>query len=210
MPPVAAAEQTVRVGSLLVVTGPPGAGKSSVARVLADSADRSVLVEGDAFFGFLASGAVEPWLPESKEQNTVVTRAAASTAGQFANGGYTTVYDGVVGPWFLPTFAAATGLDHLDYVMLLPSVETCVQRVASRRDHGFTDEPATRKMHSEFARAEIADRHVLRELADDVGEVEALVQAALSSGRLRYEARAGVGLGDEADRPTPRTARPRR
>lgn len=53
------------MGSLLVVTGPPGAGKSSVARILADSFDQSVLVEGDAFFAFLARGAIEPWLPES-------------------------------------------------------------------------------------------------------------------------------------------------
>jgi dephospho-CoA kinase len=45
------------MGSLLVVTGPPGAGKSTVARILVDRAERSVLVKGDAFFGFLASGA---------------------------------------------------------------------------------------------------------------------------------------------------------
>src|ERR1700730_3526544 len=109
------------VGSLLVVTGPPGAGKSSVARVLADAAYESVLIEGDAFFGFLASGAIEPWLPASNDQNTVVTKAAASAAGAFATGGYTAVYDGVVGPWFLPTFGAATGLDRLDYAILLPS-----------------------------------------------------------------------------------------
>lgn len=53
-------------------------------------------VEGDAFFAFLARGAIEPWLPESKEQNEVVTRAAASAAGRYAAGGYLTVYDGVV------------------------------------------------------------------------------------------------------------------
>ena len=39
-----------RVSSLLVVTGPPGAGKSSVAQALAEKFERSVLVEGDAFF----------------------------------------------------------------------------------------------------------------------------------------------------------------
>ena len=138
------------MGSLVVVTGPPGAGKSIVAQALAHAAEHSVLVEGDSFFGFLASGAVDPWLPASHDQNTVVTRAAAAAAGAFALGGYATVYDGVVGPWFLSIFGAATHLDHLDYVILLPLVDICVRRVATRRDDGFTDEAATRKMHAEF------------------------------------------------------------
>lgn len=120
------------MASLLVVTGPPGAGKSTVARVLAERFDPSVLVEGDAFFAFLARGAIPPWLPESNEQNEIVTTAAASAAGRYSAGGYTTVYDGVVGPWFLPTFVAATGLNRLDYVVLQPSVERCLDRVATR------------------------------------------------------------------------------
>lgn len=81
----------VDVGWLLVVTGPPGAGKSAVAEVLSRNGAHSVLIEGDAFFGFLASGAIEPWQPESNDQNTIVTRAAASAAGAFASGGYATV-----------------------------------------------------------------------------------------------------------------------
>jgi hypothetical protein len=86
------------MGTLLVVTGPPVAGKSTVACMVADTAEHSVLVEGDALFGFLASGAIEPWLPDSHAQNEVVTRAAAAAAGHFAGGGFTTFYDGVVGP----------------------------------------------------------------------------------------------------------------
>lgn len=175
------------MGTLLVVTGPPAAGKSTVAQVLVRAAERSVLVEGDSFFAFLATGAVEPWLPESNEQNTVVVKAAASAAGTFTRGGYTTIYDGVIGPWFLPTFAAATGLDRLDYVMLLPRVETCVQRVLTRRHHDFSDEAATRKMHAEFASARIADRHVLRDPPNEVAEVSALIESARSTGQLTYD-----------------------
>ena len=187
MPP--GVEENRSVGSLLVVTGPPGAGKSSVARILADAATHSVLIEGDAFFGFLASGAIEPWLPASNDQNTVVTKAAASAAGAFAIGGFTTVYDGVVGPWFLPTFGAATGLEHLDYAILLPSVEVCVQRVATRPDHGFTDEAATRRMHAEFVRARVDDRHVLRNPSGDATSVAELIESARQAGELTHAIR---------------------
>lgn len=172
------------MGSLLVVTGPPGAGKSTVARVLADRASRSVLVEGDAFFGFLAGGVIEPWRSESEDQNATVMKAAATAAGVFAVGGFTTVYDGVLGPWFLPTFSAATALDRLDYVILLPSVDVCIRRVATRPNHGFSDEAVTRKMHVEFDRALIDDRHVLRDPPEGVDDVARLIELARETGRL--------------------------
>jgi hypothetical protein len=105
---------------LVVVTGPPGAGKSTVARALADKLDRSVLVAGDAFFGFLARDAVAPWLPAAHRQNEVVVQAAAAAADRFVAGGYNTVYDGVIGPWFLADFAAGAAVGHLHYVVLLP------------------------------------------------------------------------------------------
>jgi predicted ABC-type ATPase len=179
------------VSSLLIVTGPPGAGKSTVASVLAERFERSALVEGDAFFAFLRRGAIAPWLPGSKEQNEAVTQAAGAAAGRFASGGMVTVYDGVVGPWFLPVFAAATGLDRLDYVVLLPAVERCVERVRTRTGHGFGDEAATRKMHREFATAQVDDRHVLADPPEGAAAVADLVETSLAAGELAF----GTGPG---------------
>ncbi len=174
------------VGSLVVVTGPPGAGKSIVARILADRAERSVLVEGDVFFGFLRRGAIKPWLPESHRQNDVVTRAAASAAGRYASGSYATVYDGVVGPWYLQTFAAATDLTQFEYVILMPSVERCLEQVATRRGHSFNDASATRHMHAEFARADVDGRHMLFDPPGRPEEVADVVEAGCRNGLFTY------------------------
>jgi predicted ABC-type ATPase len=171
---------------LVVVTGPPGAGKSTVAHALADSFERSVLVVGDAFFEFLARGAIAPWLPAAHGQNEVVIRAAAAATGRFASGGFITIYDGVLGPWFLADFTAEAALDHLHYVILLPSVERCVDQVANRVGHGFTDEEATRHMHRQFAQADIDQRHVLADLPASPTETAAEIARRVQAGTLRY------------------------
>jgi cytidylate kinase len=171
---------------LLVITGPPGAGKSTVARDLAGRFEPSVLVEGDAFFGFLARGRIDPWLPESNEQNKAVTAASATAAATFVTAGYFTVFDGIVGPWFLSTFVAASGLGDLDYAVLLPTVDACVERVGSREDHDFDDAAATRKMHHEFSRGEIDPRHVFVDPPTGADAVADLVYEARQQGRLTY------------------------
>jgi hypothetical protein len=59
-------------------------------------------VEADSFFRFVRSGYLEPWLPESHTQNVTVMQAVASAAAAYADGGSTTVVDGIVSPkWFL-------------------------------------------------------------------------------------------------------------
>ncbi len=180
-------------GSLLIVTGPPGAGKSTVASLLAASVSPSVLVEGDRFFGFLATGAIPPWLPESHDQNHVVTEAMALATGRFVSGGYFTVFDGVMGPWFLPTFVRMLGLEasetvhSIEYVILMPTVEQCIEHVRDRVGHAFTDEPATRKMHLEFASAPIDPRHVLVPGPMSAHDVVAEIDARRHAGSLRLD-----------------------
>ena len=118
----------------------------------------------------------------------MVLRAATAAAGDFVRGGYTVLYDGIVGPWFLPLFAAATGLDRLSYVVLLPPEETCLARVAGRSGHGFTDADATRRMHRELAAGDVAERHVLRTPAGPPAEVARSILDRLADGSLRYAA----------------------
>ena len=175
-----------------MVTGPPGAGKSTVAALLVETFDTAALVPGDAFFAFWRRGAIMPWLPEAHEQNAVITRAAAAAAGAFAAGGCPVVYDGVVGPWYLPLFAeevAHQGVDvgaELHYAVLLPPLERCQQRVADRARHGFTDAAATARMHADFAGAEVEDRHVLTDLPGRPGDVVDLVLQRYADGALRH------------------------
>jgi cytidylate kinase len=148
------------VPDLIVVSGPPGAGKTTVATALARLFDPSALVSGDHFYGFIDQGYIDPWTCAAQRQNEVVTQAAGAAAGRLAQG-YTVVYDGVIGPWYLEEFRVATGLPGLHYAILLPSEAQCLERVQSRSGHGFTDQQATRHMYRQFTAARLDPRHVL-------------------------------------------------
>jgi len=180
----------VLVSELLIITGPPGAGKSPVARSTVERFDHSALVQGDAFFGFVARGYIDPWLPESHEQNTVVTEAAARATAAFAKGGFTTVFDGMVGPWFLPTFLEITEVPRVHYAVLLPSAETCVARVLGRADHGFREEAATRDMHASFASAAVDPPSVI-DADPEVGVVVEEVLRRYETGMLAHPTEGG-------------------
>ncbi|WP_204249108.1 AAA family ATPase [Nocardia arizonensis] len=96
---------------MTILTGPPGAGKTTVAeRLAADAAVPTAHLTTDLFYRSIRSGFVLPYLPEAHRQNEVVIAAIVGTVVTFARGGYDVVVDGIVGPWFLPPFRAATEL----------------------------------------------------------------------------------------------------
>ncbi|MGY1845354.1 hypothetical protein [Modestobacter sp. SYSU DS0875] len=174
------------MADLLVVTGPPGSGKSTVAPLVAAAFETAALVPGDSFFAFWSRGFVDPWLPEARAQNELVLRAAGAAVGTLVAGGCPVVYDGVLGPWLLPAFADAAGLPQLHYAVLLPSLATCLARVAGRAGHGFTDPGAAAHMHAEFTRADIATRHVLASSSDDPQQLARLLLDRYRDGALSH------------------------
>ncbi|GAB3559411.1 ATP-binding protein [Arthrobacter alkaliphilus] len=173
------------MNGIIVVTGPPGSGKSTVAGLLADSFETSAVVEGDRFFGFLRQGYIPPWLPEAHAQNTAVIEAAAQAAGRLARHS-DVVYDGVVGPWFIKTFLAHTGLEEVHYVILLPPLAVCLERVKTRTHHGFTDIDAAEHMWRDFDQSIIEDRHRFISPGADPEETASQIAALASNGRFTY------------------------
>ena len=119
--------------STLFVNGPPGSGKSTVAQLLAEESPRGVRLPGDAFWHFIV-GHTPPGLPEAEEQNRIVIEALASAAVAYDLGGYEVFVDAVVRPTYLDIFLAAYARRPLDQVVLMPSLETAVERARARAD----------------------------------------------------------------------------
>jgi cytidylate kinase len=172
------------VGDLIVVTGPPGAGKSTVGPILASQFEPSALMAGDQFLALIVRGYLAPWTSAAHHQNQVVVEAAAAAAGRLARGGYTVVYDGVLGPWFVSAFQDAASVPVMHYVILLPPEELCLERVRGRAEHEFRDEEATRHMYRDFATAAVHPRHVHAGTADATS-IAAWVGERVQDGSLR-------------------------
>jgi hypothetical protein len=98
------------------------------------------------------------------------------------------VYDGVLGPWLLPTFVRGTGLSDIHYVILLPPLEVCLERVQARVGHGFSDPLVTRDLYEQFANAAVERKHLITEPSDHPAELAELISRQLDDGRFRYSA----------------------
>jgi chloramphenicol 3-O-phosphotransferase len=141
------------MSQIVIVSGPPGAGKSTVCDLLCERYDRTVHLETDDAYGWIRMGYVPPWKPESTRQNMTVSRAAARAATAFAEEQYGVFIDGVVGPMHLPVYVdelAKAGVP-IHYVVLLPTVDVVIKRAASRdKQIAGAEEDMFRRVHTMF------------------------------------------------------------
>ncbi|NJN51227.1 MAG: AAA family ATPase [Gammaproteobacteria bacterium] len=135
--------------TVVVISGPPGAGKSTLAATLAERCATGVHLHSDDFYRYL-SHPLDPSTPASKSQNETVVDAFLAAANAYAGGGFEVYLDGVIGPWWLPTLKAT--LPDFRYVMLMIDLDSALHRTARRGSQPSATPRVVREMHRQFAR----------------------------------------------------------
>jgi predicted kinase len=139
---------------ILILSGPPGSGKTTVAGALAAKRRRAVHLESDRFFHFIQAGAIDPWKPEAHEQNTIVMRIVARAAAGYADAGYLTIIDGIVIPgWFLEPLrdSLAQAGHRVAYTVLRAPLSVCIERARARASGPLADAAVIERLWDQFA-----------------------------------------------------------
>jgi predicted ATPase len=134
----------VEVGEAFLITGIPGAGKSTTARALAASFPRGVHIEGDVLrFDFVVSGLPDPFADEAGRrewdlQMELGRKHEGMLAGSFADAGFTPVIDDVIThPSVLDQVVRPLATRPVRLVVLAPPIDIVAQRDATREKHVF-------------------------------------------------------------------------
>lgn len=136
---------------VIILTGPAGAGKSSVAAALCERFDRMAHIEVDALRHMVRAGYRHPWVEDeqAEEQRRLAVRNAAAITRECIAARYAVVIDDVVPPEAAARYQEAlAGIDaSVHFITLLPSLEVALARDARRND-SIPDR--VRALHVEF------------------------------------------------------------
>ncbi|GAA3047158.1 AAA family ATPase [Actinokineospora globicatena] len=161
----------------IILTGPPGAGKTTIARLLAPHLPRSVHLHTDDFWHYITAP-IPPHLPEAHTQNTAVMNIIATTTHAYTNAGYQVICDGIIGPWFLPTF----GPHPLHYIVLTPTEPTTLTRATTREAPALTDQTPILSLHRQFASLGPLAHHALDTTTLTPAQTTTTILNALTTG----------------------------
>jgi len=116
---------------LVLLSGPPGAGKSVTAEALCERYDRMLHIEMPKVRDFLRMGRLRPW-DETREgiaQRDLFIASACDIARRFLAAGYGAVVDDVILPDALAVYRQhLKGLDPVHFVVLLPGPDLLAER----------------------------------------------------------------------------------
>ena len=114
------------MGKLYIITGPAGVGKSTISRKIAESLDKSVLLEGDDFYHQVVGGYVQAW----KEGNhlDIFWKVIVDTINNYLEAGYDVVFNYIISKDKFNELKEIFKNIDMKFIVLLVEEKTIIER----------------------------------------------------------------------------------
>ena len=126
---------------IIIITGTPGSGKSTVAKELLQRYEFGFHIPIDDLREWVVSGIAHPlpeWTSETTRQFDLGYQAAAHLAGLYARAGFAVAIDQVIYPGDVRKYFGSLSSEFtIHKIFLQPNVEVALERNASRKNKDF-------------------------------------------------------------------------
>lgn len=116
--------------SLYIITGPAGSGKSTISKRLAESLDRSVLIEGDDIYHHVVGGYVSPW--KSGNHLSTFWNVCIKMIETYLSDGFDIVFNYIVNLKDLEILKTTFNNYNINFVVLLANETVLLERDSQR------------------------------------------------------------------------------
>lgn len=175
--------------AVIVISGPPAAGKTTTSEGLATTYPKSVHLRADDFWHSIVSGGLAPHLPKSDAQNHVIMDVVAGAAFGYAAGGFTVIVDGVIGPWMLAHFLRKKSdfrTTAVHYIVLRPDGSTVLARARQRMSSNtLSAEGPILALWTQFLQLGDLEGHAIDTTSQNHMQTLSSVRLAVASERFR-------------------------
>jgi broad-specificity NMP kinase len=150
---------------IIVISGTPGAGKSTVSKALAEKFKKSAYISVDEIRHMIIGGNVAPWDDTNGEQYKLIEKNFLDLANNFLNEGFVVIIDDVIGDEQVKRYKEQ--FDEVYGFLLLPSKETLKKRDLLR-DPEYQMAERIDVLYPEFANVE----HDVLKVIDSTDQTE--------------------------------------
>ena len=145
-----------RRGLIWLISGIPGAGKSTIARAICASYAKAIHIPVDDIRELVVSGHASPieWSDETTSQFTLARKSAARMAADYSDESFAAVIDDVVREEDMQQFMPHLAGRPLTKVVLVPRLEVALARNRTRTNKAFDTgmlEPVARRLYGSLA-----------------------------------------------------------